>query len=49
MCRLRINFGDYNNDVQTTTEDTGGSILNVVQRSRTIEENHKLTQSDEQK
>jgi hypothetical protein len=49
MCRSRINFGGYNNDVQTTTEDTGGSILNVVQRSRTIEENHKLTQSDEQK
>jgi hypothetical protein len=30
MCRSRINFGDYNNDVQTTIEDTGGSISNVV-------------------
>ncbi len=30
MCRSRFNFGDYNNDVQTTIEDTGGSISNVV-------------------
>jgi hypothetical protein len=49
MFRLQINFGDYNNDVQTTIEDTGGSISNVVQRSLAIEENHKFTQSDEQK
>ncbi len=49
MCRSRINFGDYNDNVQTTTEDTGRSISNVVQRSRTIEENHKFTQSDEGK
>ena len=31
MCRSRINFGDYN-DVQTTTEDTGANVSNVVQR-----------------
>jgi hypothetical protein len=30
MCSSQINFGDYNNDVQTTIEDTGGSISNVV-------------------
>ena len=48
MCRSRINFGDYN-DVQTTTEDTGGSVSNVVQRSRTIKENNKFTKSDERK
>jgi len=46
---LWINFGNYNNDVQTTTEDTGGSVSNVVQRSRTIKENNKFTKSDERK
>jgi predicted aspartyl protease len=48
MYRLRINFGDYNK-IQTTIEDTDGSVSNVVQKSHTIEENHKVTQSDQQK
>ena len=48
MYRLRINFGDYNK-IQTTIEDTDGSVSNVVQKNHTIEENHKVTQSDQQK
>ena len=45
---MRIIFGDYNN-LQTTIEDTDGSVSNDVQKNHTIEENHKATQSDQQK
>ena len=45
---MRIIFGDYNK-LQTTIEDTDGSVSNVVQKNHTIEENHKVTQSDQQK
>ncbi len=45
---MRIIFGDYNK-LQTTIEDTDGSVLNVVQKNHTIEGNHKVTQSDQQK
>jgi uncharacterized protein YdcH (DUF465 family) len=48
MYRLRIIFGDYNK-LQTRIEDTDGSVSNVVQKNHTIEENHKVTQSDQQK
>ena len=48
MYRLRIIFGDYNK-LQTTIEDTDGSVSNVDQKNHTIEENHKVTQSDQQK
>ena len=45
---MRIIFGDYNK-LQTTIEDRDGSVSNVVQKNHTIEENHKVTQSDQQK
>ncbi len=44
---MQINFGDYSK-IQTTIEDTDGSVSNV-QKNHTIEENHKVTQSDQQK